>query len=95
MVHVTQLKVCAMLQLHVVVMEFKHDDFTQIFDGLMIDEFVYYDSDRSHLTPHQVLTEDNSRFKVRLHHPLEIHFLVCHEIDIPMLPDVLHCLPEH
>ena len=33
-VHVTQLKILAILQLHVVVMEFVHNDFTQIEDGL-------------------------------------------------------------
>ena len=99
-VHVTQPKICTILWLHVVVMELIHDSLTQIEDGLPeVDDYDYYyyhyDSDLFHLAPHQVLTEDNSWFEVQFHHCLEIHLLVCLEIDIPMLPDVLHHLPRH
>ena len=44
-----------------VIMEFVHDDLTQIEDGLpRVDGLVHYDSDLSLLGPHQVLTEDDS-----------------------------------
>ena len=65
-VHVTQLKVCAILGLYVVIIKLIHNDLTQIEDGLLeIDRFVHDDSDLSHLAPHQVLAEDN---EVRGHH---------------------------
>ena len=95
-VHVTQLKIHAILWLHVVIMELIHDDLTQIKDDLPeVDGFVHYDSDLPHLTLHKVLAEDNSQFEVQLRNPLEIHLLIHYEIDIPMLPDVLHHLPKH
>ena len=60
-VHVTQLKFFTIPQLLVVVMELIHDNLTQIEDGLpKVDGFVHYNSDLSHLTPHQVLAEDDS-----------------------------------
>ena len=74
-------------------MELIHDNLTQTEDGLPeVDEFVHDDSDLSNLAPNQVLTEDDSQFEVQLHHLLEICLLICHEIDIPMLSDVLHRL---
>ena len=58
-VHVTQLKICTILGLHVVITELVHDDFTHIEDGLpKVDGFVHYNSDLPHPTPHQVLSED-------------------------------------
>ena len=93
-VYVTQSKFLTIRGLHVVVMGFIHDDLTQIEDGLPeVNGFVHYKSDLPHLTPHQVLTEEDSLFKVQLHH-LEVCLLVHKEIDVPMLPDVLHCLPK-
>ena len=95
-VHVTKLKIHAILQLHVVIMELIHDDLTQIEDGLPeVDGFVHDHFDLPHLAQHQVLAEDDYRFEVQLHHPLEIHLLVHHEIDILMVLDVLHHLPKH
>ena len=95
-VHVTQPKVITVPGLHVAITKLIHDDLTQIEVGLPeIDGFVHDDLDFSHLAPHQVLTDDDSQFEVQLYHPLEIHLLVCHEIDIPMLLDVLHHLPKH
>ena len=95
-VHVTQLKIGAILLPHVVVMEFVHDDLTEIGDSFpKVDGFVHYNSDLPHLAPHQVLTEHDFRFEAWFYHPLEIRLLICHEIDIPMLADVLHHLPKH
>ena len=60
-VQVTQPKVLAIPGLHVVIMEFISYDLTQIKDGLPeVDEFVHYNTGLSHLTPHQVLAEDDS-----------------------------------
>ena len=58
-VHITQLKILAMgtsiLQLHVVMMDFVHNDLTKIEDGLpKVYEFVHYDSDLYHFAPCQV-----------------------------------------
>ena len=95
-VHVTQPKVLAILGLHIVIMEFVHDDLTEIEDGLpKEDGFFHYNTGLSQVAPHQGLGEDDSLFEVWLHHLLEIHLLIHHELDVPMLPDVLHHLPEH
>ena len=53
------MKICAILWLHVVVMEFVHDDLTQ--DGLpKVDRFGHCNSDLLHFASYQVLTEDDS-----------------------------------
>ena len=81
-VHVTQLKIHTMLWLYVVIMEFVHDDLTQIKDGLPeVDGFVDYNLDLPHLAPHEVLTEDDFQFEVWLHNPLEIYVLIHHKIN--------------
>ena len=77
-------------------MELLHDDLTQIEDDLPeVDGFVHDNTNLSHVAPHQVLAKSYSRLEIRFHPPLEICLLVCHKIDIPMLPDVLHRLPKH
>ena len=75
-------------------MELVHDDLTQIEDGLpKVDGFIHNNSDLPHLAPYQVLTEDDSQFKVWLHHILEICLLVGCELDVPVFSDVFHGLP--
>ena len=78
-------------------MEVIHDDLTQIEDGLHeIDRFVHHDdTDLSHQAPYQFLTEEDSRFEVQLHHPLEICLLVHNELNVPVHPDAHHHFPEH
>ena len=49
----------------IVVMEFIHDDLTQIKNGLpKIDVLVHYNTGLSQLTPRQVLPEDDCQFEV-------------------------------
>ena len=79
-------------------MELIHDSLTQIEDGLPeVDGFVHDHSVLPHLTRHQVLAEGDcqSLFEVQLCHPLELCLLICHEINIPILTDVLYHLPEY
>ena len=59
-----------------------HKDLPQIEDCLFqVNGFVHYNLDLPHLAPHQVLTEDDSQLKVRLHHLLEACFLIGNELD--------------
>ena len=89
-------KICAILQLHIDVVELIYDDLTQIKDGLpKVDGFVDDDSNFSHHAPYQFIMEGNSFFEVPLHHLLKICLLISDELDVPMPPDILHCLPEH
>ena len=93
---VTQPKILAILGLHVVIMVFGHDDLAQISDGLPeIDGFVHKVMYLFHLVAHQVLTEDNSQLEVWLHHLLKLCLLIGNELDVSVLPDVLHDLSEH